>query len=1272
MFPGNAFATSGCSVGLSTSGGIELDLTPGASGVATGTVAATTDCMAGYTLYINGPTDTKLYHGGDNASEDYISAVSGTKQSPTALSTDTYGYSLGNDILPSANSFIGITNEPVVLTATEQASAVGGDTYTISYGSSVAAGKSSGSYVMANNGKIVYTVVANYAGEVTVTFDANGGTIPGGQDWEGSGASATKDIILETGDETYGNIPTPTRAGYSFLGWSLLPSEYQAVEYIQSTGTQYILTDIVPHNTMGAYLKVSSQDITSDLVYFGSKDRSNNSGNTRFWVGNDSTKFYQGWNGNTTEGKRPILTADTVFEQELNYLNSRTRTYNGTETESITQNLYSSNTFPIYIFAGNNAQNGNSVIDLKSKIKIYDFKISEGNEVTHHFIPVYRKSDGEIGLYDIIAQRFYTNDGTGTFLKGPDGSSSLTYITSSTELVKEENHTLYAVWGANPVVTFDADGGTIAASQDWTGSGSTATKTYAYDENYGTIPTPTRTGYSFLGWTTRSSGLPSGYKAVEYIESTGTQYIDTGFKPNQNTRMEVKFNASSLSADRFVFGARTTATSKAFAAYVKSDGKIYSNYRTYNTNSGYTYTANQDVTVDLNKNKFYVDGTLKTTHSSGNFTTDYNLTLFGLNTSGGVQSGFVGKIYYAKLYDNGTLIRDFIPAYRMSDGEVGLYDKVTGAFYTNQGTGTFSKGSNVDPYITSATQLISNNDHTLYADWAHNPTVTFDAEGGSIPASQDWSGSGNIVTKNYQHDAYYTSMPTPTKSGYTFLGWSETPSLPDAYQEVEYIRFSGSKTDGQYLDAGLVPTNHTTEAKMTFEDSSYSNTVFGTSQGYKYYRFAAYGNDYYWGLDNAEGGSTGTYTTGVHTLVYNGDNNAVVLDGATIGSGAAITSTTNLLIGQRDACFFTGKLYYLRVTDKSTGNVVRDFVPAYRKSDGEIGLYDTINGVFYTNLGTGSLTKGANVTVGQYVTSATQMVTNDDHTLYAVWGHNPTVTFAANGGDIPAGQDWTGSGSTATKTYDYNGYYTNMPTPTWTGHVFTGWAVDASVLPSAYQEVEYLQSTGTQYIDLPFGFDESDVIDMDASIDTSENSNGDKYMVSPKTWENNAKKRFGLAGVESPSAALGVSFGSVNTNDSKLTPLTTNDGSKYSWHYENRIFSIPDLGLTYDASSATFGGTTANLRLFYGYNANSKGKIYRYTHYKSGVKVIDLIPCYRKSDNVIGMYDIVNDVFYTNNGSGTFIKGNDASSGGGAQTITSATQMITNEDHTIYATWEEE
>ena len=53
-----------------------------------------------------------------------------------------------------------------------------------------------------------------------------------------------------------------------------------------------------------------------------------------------------------------------------------------------------------------------------------------------------------------------------------------------------------------------------------------------------------------------------------------------------------------------------------------------------------------------------------------------------------------------------------------------------------------------------------------------------------------------------------------------------------------------------------------------------------------------------------------------------------------------------------------------------------------------------------------------------------------------------------------------------------------------------------------------------------------------------------------------------------------------------------------------------------------------------------EARIFNLQFYDSDILKIDLIPCYRKSDGEIGMYDLVNSVFYTNDGTGTFLKGN--------------------------------
>lgn len=194
-------------------------------------------------------------------------------------------------------------------------------------------------------------------------------------------------------------------------------------------------------------------------------------------------------------------------------------------------------------------------------------------------------------------------------------------------------------------------------------------------------------------------------------------------------------------------------------------------------------------------------------------------------------------------------------------------------------------------------------------------------------------------------------------------------------------------------------------------------------------------------------------------------------------------------------------------------------------------------------------------------------------------------------------------------------------------------------LPDEYQEVEYIESNGNQFIQLPFGFDDTDEIETVFSI----NQNSvDKYIISPSVWNNNGN-RFGM-GRHTGQGGLGNTFtaayGTRMTGYTYLEPPTAPDYDLHKWTYKNHVFAIPELEISRDVSEIGFGGTTANLKLFYGYNSNTYGKISYYKHIKSNASYY-LIACYRKSDGEIGLYDIANSVFYTNQGTGTFLKGED-------------------------------
>ena len=191
--------------------------------------------------------------------------------------------------------------------------------------------------------------------------------------------------------------------------------------------------------------------------------------------------------------------------------------------------------------------------------------------------------------------------------------------------------------------------------------------------------------------------LPSGYTQVDYIESSGEQYIDTGVNPTNTTNIETKVKISDITQNRnYVCGCYSANTFNRFQISFVGDITNYNfmwcrgtqvtrTLLTLDVNNIYEIKTNGD-NLTINNQQVIASGTFDT-HSK-------SIYLFGNNSNGTVNVLANGeKMYYFKIYDNNVLVRDFIPCYRNSDNEVGLYDLVNDIFYTNQGTGVFTYGA---------------------------------------------------------------------------------------------------------------------------------------------------------------------------------------------------------------------------------------------------------------------------------------------------------------------------------------------------------------------------------------------------------------------------------------------------------------------------------------------------------------------------------------------------------------------------------------------------
>lgn len=194
-----------------------------------------------------------------------------------------------------------------------------------------------------------------------------------------------------------------------------IPNEYKEVEYIGNSGTQYIDAGIIPSSNwkyeiiykdnaaQGSNYVMGSRQTTSSPIFAGVG-------------GGQATQSVSVHNSNCTTPSN---------YRRVNYMYKINSEYNslGTGTSEIicltnnqkftgTQIANINATANYYIFSINTSQ-------IHEGMSLYKLKLWNNNVLVRDFIPCYRKSDNVAGLYDLVNNTFYTNQGTGNFIVGP-------------------------------------------------------------------------------------------------------------------------------------------------------------------------------------------------------------------------------------------------------------------------------------------------------------------------------------------------------------------------------------------------------------------------------------------------------------------------------------------------------------------------------------------------------------------------------------------------------------------------------------------------------------------------------------------------------------------------------------------------------------------------------------------------------------------------------------------------------------------------------------
>lgn len=196
----------------------------------------------------------------------------------------------------------------------------------------------------------------------------------------------------------------------------------------------------------------------------------------------------------------------------------------------------------------------------------------------------------------------------------------------------------------------------------------------------------------------QQSPLPSGYRQLEYIESTGTQYINTNIVPsNTHTKVtaDIQFTTVTPNETKMPFG--VDRSGRYFMLVLYSDSRFQMNCGiSGSTLDLFVTTATTDRTtimLEKNQNTYNVQGfgvsLSGTCGSISGITQPYNIYLFARRSDNKIPNKIAMKLYHCQMALNGNIVREYYPALRIADSKPGLYDLVNNQFYTNAGTGEF-------------------------------------------------------------------------------------------------------------------------------------------------------------------------------------------------------------------------------------------------------------------------------------------------------------------------------------------------------------------------------------------------------------------------------------------------------------------------------------------------------------------------------------------------------------------------------------------------------
>lgn len=549
-------------------------------------------------------------------------------------------------------------------------------------------------------------------------------------------------------------------------------------------------------------------------------------------------------------------------------------------------------------------------------------------------------------------------------------------------------------------------------------------------------------------------------EVLPYVETTGGQYIDTGYAANLNTAVEVTFQTNS--GNKWLFGSRTSGgAANTYAIHVSSMNSIW--FQMANDSSSTQFStsnfSNKQTTITVNKDAAYLNGTQIGTVGRTSFGENtLSLYLGVINANGsGTDRPFVGKIYSSRIWDNGELVRFFVPA-RDKDGNIGFYDLVTKQMYLNAGTGNFAYGHSIN-YIVNGGTIDADAPKTFVSS---NLPITL-----PVPTRAGYEFGGWFLSSDFS-GAAQTTIPAGTDSNvYVYAKWIKTYNITYHLGGGENAESNPQTFNEKTLPLTLAtPTREGFTFAGWYQNPAYSGNQMttieiGTEKNvslWAKWNAVEYSVSY-----NLNGGTNNDQNITKYTILdtpvklYNPTYEGFVFEGwftKSDFSGEKITYLSKDNLG--DVTLYAKWSQAYTITYNTNGGLNDGRNPSvFTENTETFSLYEAtkLNFTFLGWFDNEALS-------GTPVTQITKG-TKSNVVLWAKWSSAQiTVTFNPNGGGV----------SPLTKVVKKGGTYGELPTPTKAGYTFNGWgfAMPLSVGANTVRQDDYTIKSGASNADTFF------------------------------------------------------------------------------------------------------------------------------------------------------------------------------------------------------------